>query len=163
MARIFRFSGYAVDPNDDFEDKEDFGVWLNNAFDCNNVFSQQLRVDESEEFEWDDTLPENQVNCDLQYLENRFKCDINDRTSICSDYDEDYIYIGGIYRHFKGKIVKVIAVSRHSETGETSVVYICENGKVFNRPIDMFCSKVDKEKYPDVKQKERFEYVGMFE
>ncbi|NFQ51285.1 DUF1653 domain-containing protein, partial [Clostridium botulinum] len=31
--------------------------------------------------------------------------------------------------------------------------------KTFIRPYDMFMSKVDKEKYPDIKQKYRFEYI----
>ena len=75
------------------------------------------------------------------------------------------IKIGGIYHHFKGFIAKVITVAKHTETGETLVVYEC-NGKavdsnhedgIYARPIDMFLSKVDRTKYPDVKQEYRFE------
>lgn len=44
---------------------------------------------------------------------------------------------------------------------EVLVIYNCINNieKLYNyaRPIDMFLSEVDKEKYPDVKQKYRFE------
>lgn len=77
------------------------------------------------------------------------------------------IKIGGTYHHFKGFIAKVITVAKHTETGETLVVYEC-NGKVVNsnhedgvyaRPIDMFLSKVDREKYPDVEQEYRFELI----
>ena len=75
------------------------------------------------------------------------------------------IKIGGTYHHFKGFIAKVITVAKHTETGETLVVYEC-NGKAVNsnhedgiyaRSIDMFLSKVDRTKYPDVKQEYRFE------
>ena len=75
------------------------------------------------------------------------------------------IKIGGIYHHFKGFIAKVITVAKHTETGETLVVYE-SNGKavdsnhedgIYARPIDMFLSKVDRTKYPDVKQEYRFE------
>ena len=78
------------------------------------------------------------------------------------------IKIGGTYHHFKGFIAKMITVAKHTETGETLVVYEC-NGKAINsnhdddiyaRPIEMFLSEVDHEKYPDVKQKYRFELIG---
>ena len=78
------------------------------------------------------------------------------------------IKIGGIYRHFKGFIAKVITVAKHTETGEVLVVYEC-NGKAINsnhedgiyaRPIDMFLSEVDHKKYPDIEQKYRFELIG---
>lgn len=69
--------------------------------------------------------------------------------------------VDGYYKHFKGTVYKVFMVGEHSETGEKMVVYAEENGdKFYIRPLDMFTSKVDKEKYPDVKQEYRFEYVG---
>lgn len=68
------------------------------------------------------------------------------------------VVIGGTYRHFKNHIVNVITVGTNSETEEEMVVYN-HNGKVWIRPKDMFLSEVDKEKYPDVKQKYRFELI----
>ncbi|MCS6132806.1 DUF1653 domain-containing protein [Clostridium botulinum] len=66
----------------------------------------------------------------------------------------------GIYRHFKGREYEVIDIAIHSETREKFLVYKALYGdfKTFIRPYDMFMSKVDKEKYPDIKQKYRFEY-----
>ncbi|WP_252223858.1 MULTISPECIES: DUF1653 domain-containing protein [unclassified Clostridium] len=67
----------------------------------------------------------------------------------------------GIYRHFKGREYEVIYIAIHSETREKFVVYKALYGdfKTFIRPYDMFMSKVDKEKYPHIKQKYRFEYI----
>lgn len=62
------------------------------------------------------------------------------------------------YRHFKGHIVTVLAIAKHSETLEDMVVYE-HDGNVWVRPYDLFISKVDKDKYPDVKQEFRFEEV----
>lgn len=71
------------------------------------------------------------------------------------------ILVGKTYRHFKGMLYKIIALAEHTETGEICVVYQALYGeyKTYVRPYDMFVSKVDTEKYPDVSQKYRFELV----
>ena len=88
-----------------------------------------------------------------------------------------------IWRHFKGGEYKIITIAQETETGENLVIYealykshkifvtqetetgenvvvykaLCKEHKVFARPLSMFMSEVDRKKYPNVKQKYRFE------
>lgn len=82
---------------------------------------------------------------------------------------------GNIVQHFKRELIEdkehsmeylyiIEAIANHTETGEKLVVYraLYKNDKgvhfnTFARPYDMFMAEVDHEKYPDIKQKYRFE------
>lgn len=66
--------------------------------------------------------------------------------------------VGEQYRHFKGNIITIIEIAKHTETLEEMVVYD-HDGEVWVRPMSMFLEKVNKEKYPNVTQVHRFEKI----
>lgn len=79
--------------------------------------------------------------------------------------------VGDIVKHFKREWVdeksseylyKILAFASHTETAEKLVIYqgLYAPFKVCARPYEMFISKVDKEKYPEIKQEYRFECVS---
>ncbi|MBO4813211.1 DUF1653 domain-containing protein [Candidatus Saccharibacteria bacterium] len=69
------------------------------------------------------------------------------------------LVIHGVYRHFKGNYYLVEDIATHSETKEDMVVYrpLYGDGHLYVRPIEMFLSRVDTDKYPNMNQKWRFE------
>lgn len=85
------------------------------------------------------------------------------------------IKVGDIVQHFKREVLfdknnqlylyKILEIAEHTETGEKLVIYQALYNSdamgihfgVFARPFDMFMSEVDRDKYPDIKQKYRFE------
>lgn len=83
---------------------------------------------------------------------------------------EREIRVGDIVQHFKREWVlqetseylyKVLAFAEHTETGEKLVIYqaLYAPFKICARPCEMFMSEVDRQKYPNVKQKYRFEKI----
>lgn len=95
-----------------------------------------------------------------------------------NDYTYDYFEPGDIVKHFKRELAtkdelkripkiylyEIVGLAIHSETREKLMIYKAlydkdqrGNYKLYARPLDMFMSEVDHEKYPKIKQKYRFE------
>ena len=88
---------------------------------------------------------------------------------------ENRFVSGDVVQHFKRGLLTpeelsaepekylydVLGTAEHTETGELLMIYRPRYGerKLYARPLEMFLSEVDREKYPDVKQKYRFERV----
>lgn len=101
-----------------------------------------------------------------------------DALGLDHDHELGRIKVGDIVQHFKREtlsmpmnlyLYKVIAIATHTESKEKVVVYqaLYENVSMgvhfdtYVRPFDMFMGKVDKKKYPSIKQEYRFEvYKG---
>ncbi len=85
---------------------------------------------------------------------------------------------GDVVRHFKAEWhpddsvmyrYRIVGLAQHTETKELLVIYTplydggccgCKKGALYARPFGMFYSEVDREKYPDIKQKYRFELAN---
>ena len=91
-------------------------------------------------------------------------------TETCADAHG--ICIGDVVRHFKREWVseetseylyRVIAFATHTESEEKLVIYqaLYAPFQTIARPYKMFMSEVDHEKYPEVRQKYRFERVEL--
>lgn len=152
MARIHKISGYLVDANG-YCSGDDIKIQLEER--GLDLMSQHLHIETVDVGEWEDSNPLNFKNCDLAECERYFKFCV-------APFEQDReVKPGQIWKHFKtGKLVKVMAVSQDTENvGNYCVVYEYD-GKVWHRPLMMFLSEVDHKKYPDAKQKYRFELVS---
>ena len=69
------------------------------------------------------------------------------------------VKITGVYKHFKGKYYIVQDIANHSETEEKYVVYrkLYGDNSLWIREINMFLFFFYHKKYPEIKQKYRFE------
>ncbi len=91
--------------------------------------------------------------------------------------DKDFRFpIGTIVQHFKREMItdeernankylyRIMDYAEHTETGEMMTIYQALYGdfRTYARPLEMFMSEVDREKYPDVKQGYRFEETELF-
>ncbi len=61
------------------------------------------------------------------------------------------VVIGGIYRHYKNKLYRVVSLAKHTETLEDVVVYetLYENptARIWVRPLAMFLDTVSTGDY----------------
>lgn len=150
MAKIFKISGYFVNANDGYTLKNVNSLILNG---WDGLKPRHTHVEMEEIKDWGNNHPLLNDNCDLADCEKYFKRKVpvdNDRNVVA----------GQVYRHFKGKTVKVLHVAQDTEApGQFYVVYKCEDGAIWSSPYGMFVSEVDRKKYPDVKQKYRFELM----
>ena len=57
---------------------------------------------------------------------------------------EEKVVVGGLYRHYKGGLYRVVSIAKHSETLEELVVYVNETDPtlVWARPISMWNERV---------------------
>lgn len=77
-------------------------------------------------------------------------------TTIFEDIDN-----ASIFKHFKGNIYKIVTIAKDSENLKDMVVYQgqYDDNPCWIREKEDFFGLLDKEKYPDVKQKYRFEKI----
>lgn len=66
-----------------------------------------------------------------------------------------------IYRHFKGNMYQIVCIAEDSETGREQVIYraLYAPYRIYSRELSMFMSPVDRVKYPDAMQENRFELM----
>lgn len=69
------------------------------------------------------------------------------------------VVINGNYRHFKGNTYTVFGIATNTETDQMEVIYGNDGNRLWARPLEMFLSEVDHEKYPNADQKMRLEYI----
>lgn len=103
--KIFKISGYLVDP-----DGENIPAWiLEDIRHLNDMIGRHVHIKEADIPNWTDENPLNYEKCDLaeceKYFPDKYPAGMKRK-----------VEVGKAYRHFKGKIVEVIAISQDTES-----------------------------------------------
>ena len=131
-----------------------FSADYKDSFRCDSSFKWYLKTEELEEEKAPFVVPKEP-----------------DTLSGSKVMDIDRFTPGDIVRHFKREtldlpafaenkyLYRIIGIAAHSETKEKMMVYqaLYDDHPMFVRPLDMFLSEVDHEKYPRIRQRNRFE------
>ena len=84
---------------------------------------------------------------------------------------EKELISGTVVKHFKRELIEgekgtqycyeILGIAEHTESGERLVIYRALYGDfgIYARPVEMFLSKTDKKKYPEIEQEYRFELL----
>ena len=100
-------------------------------------------------------------------LQGGFETYLNDH----EEHEARIMNVGDIVKHFKWETISdeerkqnkylycIIDIAEHTETGEELMIYQAMYApfKTYARPVSMFLETVDRSKYPDIKQRYRFE------
>lgn len=121
---------------------------------CNEIIGTQANYEKS-------SLEKDWIN-KTSYFEKYKFCPICGESLYENSEEIKRNIIPGTYKHFKGDIYKVLGIGYHTERNEKVVIYssILDPYTYLTRPYNMFAGLVDKEKYPDAKQKYRFEFIS---
>ena len=138
-----------------------------------NVYSGNIKIMEPEkedEWKWFDIhdLPYNLYppteNSLIKYKEYLFMKEMFERGDIVQHFKRETVSEEDLKKDPNKYLYEIIGTARHTENGEELMVYKplyeteCVEGVDFTaRPLDMFNSEVDHEKYPNIKQKMRFQ------
>lgn len=87
-------------------------------------------------------------------MENRFAAG-----DIVSHFKRDFLSQAELAQSPDMYLYDIIGTAEHTESGEVLMIYRPRygEGKLYARPLEMFLSEVDREKYPDAQQRWRFE------
>jgi ADP-ribose pyrophosphatase YjhB (NUDIX family) len=138
-----------------------------------NVYSGDIKIMEPEkEDEWKwfdiDNLPSNlyppSENSLIRYKEYLYMKEIFEHGDIVKHFKRETVSEEELKTNPNKYLYEIIGTARHTENGEEMMIYKplyeteCVEGVDFTaRPLDMFNSEVDHEKYPKIRQKMRFE------
>ena len=93
-------------------------------------------------------------------------------SNIQASQNDRILLVGDIVKHFKFEtlsnhdkfnkryLYKIIGFGKHTETNEHMVIYeSLYDYQIWIRPLELFMSTVDNEKYPNINQKYIFEKI----